>query len=175
MADNSLLPLSGDKKLAFVAELKRSIDADRYPLLPRLRTLEAILARLQPPKAEAAPSSKGNIWADPLDVTSCARRYRVETPPLFRERLMIRRHQLLCGAVTLIVISCIAAAAYFSRWDGAATLFVGYLAAAVVFWQGHLIKYNFGSHYCGGQAALCSGGILANASGEQSMLAEGMA
>jgi len=33
----------------------------------------------------------------------------------------------------------------------------------------------FGSHYRGGQAALCSGGILANAFGEQSMLAEGMA
>ena len=32
-----------------------------------------------------------------------------------------------------------------------------------------------GSNYRCGQAALCSGGILANASGEQSMLAEGMA
>jgi hypothetical protein len=49
-----------------------------------------------------------------------------------RERLMIRRHQPLCGAVTLIVMLCIVAAAYFSRWDVAATLFVGGLAAAGV-------------------------------------------
>jgi hypothetical protein len=31
MADDSLLPLSGDEKLALVAALKRSIDDDRYP------------------------------------------------------------------------------------------------------------------------------------------------
>jgi hypothetical protein len=37
MADNSLLPLSGDEKLALVAALKRSIDEDRYPLSPRVR------------------------------------------------------------------------------------------------------------------------------------------
>jgi hypothetical protein len=50
MADNSLLPLSGDEKLALVTALKRLIDEDRYPLSPRVRTLTAILARLQPPK-----------------------------------------------------------------------------------------------------------------------------
>ena len=32
MADDSLLPLSGDEKLALVAGLKRLIDEDRYPL-----------------------------------------------------------------------------------------------------------------------------------------------
>ena len=60
MADNSLLPLSGDEKLALVAGLKRLIDEDRYPLSPRVRTLEAILARLQPPKPapEAIPPRK---------------------------------------------------------------------------------------------------------------------
>jgi hypothetical protein len=51
MADASLLPLSADEKLALVAGLKRLIDEDRYPLSPRVRTLEAIiLARPQPPK-----------------------------------------------------------------------------------------------------------------------------
>ena len=55
MADDSLLPLSGDEKLALVAGLKRLIDEDRYPLSPRVRTLTAILARLQPPKSAPAP------------------------------------------------------------------------------------------------------------------------
>ena len=55
MADDTLLPLSGDEKLALVAGLKRLIDADRYLLSPRVRTLEAILARLQPPKPASAP------------------------------------------------------------------------------------------------------------------------
>jgi hypothetical protein len=32
MADDSLLPLSGDEKLALVAGLKRLIDDDRYVL-----------------------------------------------------------------------------------------------------------------------------------------------
>ena len=50
MADASLLPLSADEKLALVAGLKRLIDEDRYPLSPRVQTLTAILARLQPPK-----------------------------------------------------------------------------------------------------------------------------
>ena len=55
MADNSLLPLSGDEKLALVTALKRLIDEDRYPLSPRVQTLTAILARLQPPKPAAVP------------------------------------------------------------------------------------------------------------------------
>jgi hypothetical protein len=44
MADDSLLPLSGDEKLALVAGLKRLIDEDRYPLSPRVRTLGAAAA-----------------------------------------------------------------------------------------------------------------------------------
>jgi hypothetical protein len=53
MADNSLLPLSADEKAALAAALKRLIDGDRYPVSPRVRTLEVILARLQPPKPPA--------------------------------------------------------------------------------------------------------------------------
>jgi hypothetical protein len=55
MADDSLLPLSGDEKLALGAALKRLIDEDRYPLSPRVQTLTAILARLQPPKPAPVP------------------------------------------------------------------------------------------------------------------------
>ena len=62
MADDSLLPFSGDEKLALVTALKRLIDEDRYPLSPRVQTLTAILARLQPPKPapEAIPPRKHN-------------------------------------------------------------------------------------------------------------------
>ena len=58
MADNSLLPLSGDEKLTLVAALKRSIAEDRYPLSPRVQTLTAILSRLQPPKPVPLPPRK---------------------------------------------------------------------------------------------------------------------
>ena len=58
MADNSLLPLSGDEKVVLVTALKRSIDEDRYPLSPRVQTLTAILARLQPPKPAPPPRKR---------------------------------------------------------------------------------------------------------------------
>ena len=38
---NPYCPLSGDEKLALVAGLKRLIDADRYPLSPRVRSYSA--------------------------------------------------------------------------------------------------------------------------------------
>jgi hypothetical protein len=43
------LDLTDDEKLALAAELKRTIAEDRYPLSPRIRTLKAILARVEPP------------------------------------------------------------------------------------------------------------------------------
>ena len=55
MADDSVLPLSAYEKVALTAALKRLIDEDRYPLSPRLQTLTAILARLQPPKPAVVP------------------------------------------------------------------------------------------------------------------------
>jgi hypothetical protein len=55
MADDCVLPLSGDEKLALLAGLKRLIDEDRYPLSPRVRMLESILSRLQPPKPAPLP------------------------------------------------------------------------------------------------------------------------
>ena len=42
------LDLTDDEKLALAAELKRTIAEDRYPLSPRIRTLEAILAKIEP-------------------------------------------------------------------------------------------------------------------------------
>ena len=47
MADQGLSRLSDDEKTALAALLKRIVDADRYPLLPRIGTLKGILAKLQ--------------------------------------------------------------------------------------------------------------------------------
>jgi hypothetical protein len=75
MADDSLLPLSGDEKLTLVAALKRLIDEDRYPLSPRVQTLTAILARLQPPKPAPVPLPPRRHYAPPRH-TAAQRRTR---------------------------------------------------------------------------------------------------
>jgi hypothetical protein len=46
MADDGLSRLTDDEKTALVALLKRTIDADRYPLSPRIGQLRGILAKL---------------------------------------------------------------------------------------------------------------------------------
>jgi hypothetical protein len=55
------LDLTDEEKLALAAELRRTINEDRYPLSPRIRTLKAILAKLKPASAvttEPRPTSK---------------------------------------------------------------------------------------------------------------------
>jgi hypothetical protein len=47
------LELDPDEELALVAELKRIIANDRYPLSRRIRTLRAILDKLVPPPPRA--------------------------------------------------------------------------------------------------------------------------
>lgn len=42
------LDLSDEETAALLPELDRIIDADRYPLSPRIVTLRAILAKLDP-------------------------------------------------------------------------------------------------------------------------------
>jgi hypothetical protein len=49
------LELSDEETLALTAELKRTINEDRNPLSPRVQTLKAILAKLEPPPAVTAP------------------------------------------------------------------------------------------------------------------------
>jgi hypothetical protein len=65
MADISLLPLGADEKVVLVTALKRSIDEDRYPLSPRVQTLTAILARLQPPKPAPVPLPPRKFYEPP--------------------------------------------------------------------------------------------------------------
>jgi hypothetical protein len=43
------------EKAALIAELKRIIAADPFPLSPRIRMLRAILEKLQPPSPRAEP------------------------------------------------------------------------------------------------------------------------
>lgn len=51
------LDLSDEEKLALVELLKRTISNDPYPLSPRIRTLKAILARIEPSPTAAEPFS----------------------------------------------------------------------------------------------------------------------
>jgi hypothetical protein len=51
--------ISDDEKLHLAALLKRSIRDDPYPLSPRVRTLQAILDKIEPPRvAEPIPPPK---------------------------------------------------------------------------------------------------------------------
>jgi hypothetical protein len=55
MADDALSRLTQDEKTALAALLKRTIDADRYPLSPRIGQLRGILAKMEPPKPAPTP------------------------------------------------------------------------------------------------------------------------
>ena len=55
MADDGLSRLTGEEKLALVALVRRTIDADPYPLSPRIRELRGILAKLEPAKQARPP------------------------------------------------------------------------------------------------------------------------
>jgi hypothetical protein len=43
--------LTDEESAALLGELDRIIDADRYPLSPRIRVLQSILDRIEPPPA----------------------------------------------------------------------------------------------------------------------------
>ena len=65
MADDDLSRLTDDEKTALTALLKRTIDADHYPLSPRIRVLRGILARLEPPKPAPAPQPPLQVYEPP--------------------------------------------------------------------------------------------------------------
>jgi hypothetical protein len=65
MADDDLSRLTDDEKTALAALLKRTIDADRYPLSPRIGQLRGILAKLQPSKEAPAPLLPLQRYAPP--------------------------------------------------------------------------------------------------------------
>ena len=55
MAAEDLSLLTDNEKRALVALLKRTIDADRYPLSPRIGQLRGILSKLELPKPVPPP------------------------------------------------------------------------------------------------------------------------
>jgi hypothetical protein len=65
MATDDLPPFTAEEKAALAALLKRTIDADRYPLSPRINQLRAILAKLEPPKPAPAPFPPLRYYAPP--------------------------------------------------------------------------------------------------------------
>jgi hypothetical protein len=75
MADDDLSQLTDDEKTALTALLRRTIDADHYPLSPRIGTLRGILAKLEPPKPAPAPLPPLEAYAPPRH-TATQRRAR---------------------------------------------------------------------------------------------------
>jgi len=57
--------LSEEEKIALAAELKRTIEADHYPLSPRIRALRAILDKLEPPAPVPEPLPAPKRYAPP--------------------------------------------------------------------------------------------------------------
>jgi hypothetical protein len=56
-----MLNLTEEESEALAKALSRTIDDDRYPLSPRIRTLRGILAKLRPePVREPSPPPKVN-------------------------------------------------------------------------------------------------------------------
>jgi hypothetical protein len=68
-----MLDLSEQETDALAGLLRRTIDDDRYPLSPRVQTLKAILAKIQPePTREPLPPLKR--YAPPRATTARRRR-----------------------------------------------------------------------------------------------------
>jgi len=65
MADDDLSRFTDNEKVALTALLKRTIDADRYPLSPRIGALRGILAKLEPSKPAPAPLPPLRRYAPP--------------------------------------------------------------------------------------------------------------
>jgi hypothetical protein len=67
------LDLSDDEAAALTQELHTTVENDRYPLSPRIRTLREILAKLRPePVLEPFPPPK--VYAPPRATATRRRR-----------------------------------------------------------------------------------------------------
>jgi hypothetical protein len=65
MATDDLSRFTDDEKAALAALLKRAIDADRYPLSPRISQLRGILSKLETPRAKPVPLPPLRHYAPP--------------------------------------------------------------------------------------------------------------
>jgi hypothetical protein len=65
MADDDPSRLTDDEKAALVALLRRTIDADRFPLSPRIRLLRGILEKLEGSRPVQPPPPPSPSFALP--------------------------------------------------------------------------------------------------------------
>jgi hypothetical protein len=59
------LDLTDAEAAALVTLLKRAIADDHFPLSPRVRTLQGILDRLEPPRARPAVAPEPRVYEPP--------------------------------------------------------------------------------------------------------------
>jgi hypothetical protein len=67
------LDLSDDETAALTRLLTNTIDADRYPLSPRIQTLKAILGKIRP-EPTRGPLPPPKMYAPPRATTARRRR-----------------------------------------------------------------------------------------------------
>ena len=68
-----MLDLTEEETDALARLLRRTIDADRYPLSPRIQTMKAILSKIRPePVREPLPPPK--VYAPPRPTLGSRRR-----------------------------------------------------------------------------------------------------
>jgi hypothetical protein len=68
------LDLSAEEAAALIKELDDIIERDRYPFSPRILTLKAILAKLEPPKPQREPLPPPKAYAPPKATAAQGRR-----------------------------------------------------------------------------------------------------
>ena len=57
------LELSDEEAAALTQELRETVENDRYPFSPRIRTLKGILAKLRPEPVRRAPTAAEGVRA----------------------------------------------------------------------------------------------------------------
>jgi hypothetical protein len=82
------LDLSDEEKRALADLLKRTIADDRYPLSPRIRTLEAILAKIEPQSTVTAAPFPAAKPGDRPRATLAAMKQRSNIASLLRGSLL---------------------------------------------------------------------------------------
>jgi hypothetical protein len=76
-AERMTFDFTDDEKLALVGMLKRAVADDPFPLSPRVRMLEAILAKLEPPAAvPTAPLPASRAGDRPRGAVAARKRRR---------------------------------------------------------------------------------------------------
>jgi hypothetical protein len=68
------LDLTEDEAAALFALLTRTVESDRYPLSPRIRTLKAILGKLRPEPMGEPSAAAPRLYGPPRPMASSRQR-----------------------------------------------------------------------------------------------------